>query len=561
MKFKEMPYERVDYEKTKKALQELTGRARSASSGEELWQVHQEFYQVSKDVSDRMTIAHIRYDGDTTDAFYSAEQDYYDEVRPRIANLQNQYKRALYESPYRSFLEEKIGKVAFVSMENELKSMEEGIIGLMQEENALRTSYNKLIATAQIPFDGQILNLSLMRPYLTNVDRSVRKKAWKAFSDYFLTIQEQLDDIYDKLVKCRTAQARAMGCKDFIELGYRRMNRNSYGRQDVENFRRQVKEVFVPFAEKVHDRRRRRLGLSKLSYIDNEVYFKNGNPAPVGTPEQILQTGQKMYAALSGETKEFFDFMMENELLDVFGRKTKKQGGYMTYLYNYHAPFIFANFNGTAGDVDVITHECGHAFQGFLSGKDPILEHSDLTMETAEIHSMSMEFFTDPWMKDFFGERAEDFLLMQLEDAIRFVPYGTMVDEFQHIVYAEPGLTPLQRRQAWRELEKVYMPHLDYEDDPFFGQGGYWQRQQHIYNSPFYYIDYVLAQTCAFQYKIRMDEDYREAWDSYLALCRLSASDFYGNMLKAVGLKVPFEDGYFEQIVAKLEEKLQRWPV
>ena len=561
MKFKEMPYERVDYEKTKKALQELTGRARSASSGEELWQVHQEFYQVSKDVSDRMTIAHIRYDGDTTDAFYSAEQDYYDEVRPRIANLQNQYKRALYESPYRSFLEEKIGKVAFVSMENELKSMEEGIIGLMQEENALRTSYNKLIATAQIPFDGQILNLSLMRPYLTNVDRSVRKKAWKAFSDYFLTIQEQLDDIYDKLVKCRTAQARAMGCKDFIELGYRRMNRNSYGRQDVENFRRQVKEVFVPFAEKVHDRRRRRLGLSKLSYIDNEVYFKNGNPAPVGTPEQILQTGQKMYAALSGETKEFFDFMMENELLDVFGRKTKKQGGYMTYLYNYHAPFIFANFNGTAGDVDVITHECGHAFQGFLSGKDPILEHSDLTMETAEIHSMSMEFFTDPWMTDFFGERAEDFLLMQLEDAIRFVPYGTMVDEFQHIVYAEPGLTPLQRRQAWRELEKVYMPHLDYEDDPFFGQGGYWQRQQHIYNSPFYYIDYVLAQTCAFQYKIRMDEDYREAWDSYLALCRLSASDFYGNMLKAVGLKVPFEDGYFEQIVAKLEEKLQRWPV
>ena len=561
MKFKEMPYERVDYEKTKKTMQELTGRARSASSGEELWQVHQEYYQVSKDVSDRMTIAHIRYDGDTTDAFYSAEQDYYDEVRPRIANLQNQYKRAIYESPYRSFLEEKIGKVAFVSMENELKSMEEGIIGLMQEENALRTSYNKLIATAQIPFDGQILNLSLMRPYLTNADRSVRKKAWKAFSDYFLTIQEQLDDIYDKLVQCRTAQARAMGCKDFIELGYRRMNRNSYGRQDVENFRRQVKEVFVPFAEKVHDRRRRRLGLSRLSYIDNEVYFKNGNPAPVGTPEQILQTGQKMYAALSGETKEFFDFMMENELLDVFGRKTKKQGGYMTYLYNYHAPFIFANFNGTAGDVDVITHECGHAFQGFLSGKDPILEHSDLTMETAEIHSMSMEFFTDPWMKDFFGERAEDFLLMQLEDAIRFVPYGTMVDEFQHIVYAEPGLTPLQRRQTWRELEKVYMPHLDYEDDPFFGQGGYWQRQQHIYNSPFYYIDYVLAQTCAFQYKIRMDEDYREAWDSYLALCRLSASDFYGNMLKAVGLKVPFEDGYFEQIVAKLEEKLQRWPV
>ena len=557
MKFKDMPYERVDYEKTKERMEDLEARMKNASSGEEAWQIHQEYYRVYQETADPMTIAHIRYDADTTDSFYGEEQAYYDQVRPRIANLENRYKKALLSSPYRVFLEEKIGKVAFVSMENELKSMDEGIIGLMQEENTLRTSYNKLIATAQIPFDGQVLNLSLMRPYLTAPDRSVRRAAWKAFSEYFLTVQDQLDDIFDRLVKCRTAQARAMGYENFIPLGYCRMNRNSYGRQEVENFRRQVKEVFVPFAERVHERRRQRLGLEKLSYIDNEVYFKNGNPRPSGTPEEILKTGQKMYGELSPETREFFDFMMENELLDVFGRKTKKQGGYMTYIHTYASPFIFANFNGTAGDVDVITHECGHAFQGFLSGKDPILEHGDLTMETAEIHSMSMEFFTDPWMKEFFGDRAEDFLLMQLEDAIRFVPYGTMVDEFQHIVYGNPDLTPAARRQAWRDLEKVYMPHLDYEDDPFFGNGGYWQRQQHIYNSPFYYIDYVLAQTCAFQYKIRMDENYREAWESYLTLCRLSAGDFYGNMLKAVGLKVPFEDGYFEEIVGKLEKKLK----
>ena len=557
MKFKDMPYERVDYEKTKERMEDLEARMKNASSGEEAWQIHQEYYRVYQETADPMTIAHIRYDADTTDSFYGEEQAYYDQVRPRIANLENRYKKALLSSLYRAFLEEKIGKVAFVSMENELKSMDEGIIGLMQEENTLRTSYNKLIATAQIPFDGQVLNLSLMRPYLTAPDRSVRRAAWKAFSEYFLTVQDQLDDIFDRLVKCRTAQARAMGYENFIPLGYCRMNRNSYGRQEVENFRRQVKEVFVPFAERVHERRRQRLGLEKLSYIDNEVYFKNGNPRPSGTPEEILKTGQKMYGELSPETREFFDFMMENELLDVFGRKTKKQGGYMTYIHTYASPFIFANFNGTAGDVDVITHECGHAFQGFLSGKDPILEHGDLTMETAEIHSMSMEFFTDPWMKEFFGDRAEDFLLMQLEDAIRFVPYGTMVDEFQHIVYGNPDLTPAARRQAWRDLEKVYMPHLDYEDDPFFGNGGYWQRQQHIYNSPFYYIDYVLAQTCAFQYKIRMDENYREAWESYLTLCRLSAGDFYGNMLKAVGLKVPFEDGYFEEIVGKLEKKLK----
>ncbi len=552
-----MPYERVNYDQAEAELLALIAKAKAAESGEALWEVHQEYYRLYKDVMDTMTIAHIRHDVDTSDEFYDKEQEFYDGIMPKLQNLLKEYTLALYNSPYRAFMEGKIGKVAFATMENSIRSMDESIIDLMQEENVLRTTYGKLIASARIPFDGQELNLSLMRPYLTHVDRQIRRDAWKAYSDYFLTVADQLDDLYDKLVKNRTAQAKAMGYENYIQLGYNRMNRNSYDKNDVENFRRQVKEVFVPMAEKMHERRRVRLGLDKLSYIDNDMYFPQGNPAPLGTPEEILATGQKMYSELSEETKEFFDFMMENEMFDVFGRKTKRQGGYMTYLFNYGAPFVFANFNGTSGDVDVITHECGHAFQGYVSGKDPILEHSDITMETAEIHSMSMEFFTNPWMDQFFGDRADEFLSMQLDDTMRFIPYGTMVDEFQHIVYENPEMTPAQRNQTWRDLEKVYMPHLDYENDPFFEKGGYWQRQQHIYSAPFYYIDYVLAQTCALQYKLWMDENYEEAWASYLKLCRISASMFYQDMLGEVGLKVPFEDGYFEEIVEKLEEKVQ----
>ena len=242
--------------------------------------------------------------------------------------------------------------------------------------------------------------------------------------------------------------------------------------------------------------------------------------------------------------------MMENELFDVLGRKTKRAGGYMTYMPVYHSPFVFANFNGTSGDVDVITHECGHAFQGYLSGSDPIREHADITMETAEIHSMSMEFFTQKWMPLFFGDRAKDYLEMHLEDSVAFIPYGCMVDEFQHIVYENPDMTPAQRHEAWLKLEKEYRPHQDYGDDKFFGKGGFWQKQQHIYNSPFYYC---LAQTCALQYKVKMDSDYQSAWESYLKLCRLSASDFFTNMVKEVGLMSPFEPGCLKNIVDKLE--------
>ena len=441
-------------------------------------------------------------------------------------------------------------------MELAFKSFDEKLIPLMQEENALVTRYSKLIATAQIPFEGEIYNISLLRRFLTAGDRTVRRSAWKALSDYFLSVTDEIDEIFDKMVKNRTAQARMLGYENYIELGYCRMDRNSYGREEVENFRRQVKEYFVPFASRIHEKRRERIGVEKLSYIDNDVYFKNGNPAPIGTPEEILAAGQKMYSELSPETKEFFDYMQENELFDVLGRKTKRQGGYMTYLPLYRSPFIFANFNGTNSDVDVITHECGHAFQGYLMRDEEIREYGDITMETAEIHSMSMEYFTYGWMNDFFGDRKDDYLTMHLEDSAAFVPYGCMVDEFQHIIYAQPDMTPKERKEVWKKLEAEYRPHLDYEGDPFFGEGGWWQRQSHIFQSPFYYIDYCLASICAMQYKKMMDEDFTAAWESYKKLCRLSARKFYVPMLQEVGLESPFADGCVEAIVRHFEKKI-----
>lgn len=556
VKFQDMPYERVEYAQVEKEYRQIIADFQAALSGEEQFKVHERYYALNNKVGTMMTIAHIRHDIDTTDEFYNGEKEYYDEIQPKLANLTVEYQRGMYESPYRSYLEGKIGKVAFKNIELQLKSLDEKLIPLMQEENALTTKYDKLIASAEIEWEGEILNLSLLKPYLTSSDRSVRKRAYEKYSAYFTSVAEELDDIYDKLVKNRTEQAKQMGYENYVELGYYRMNRNCYDKEMVENYRRQIKEYFVPFAERMHERRRKRLGLEKLSYIDTGVFFPNGNPAPIGTPEEIVDAGKRMYSEMAEETKEFFDFMTENQLFDVLGRKTKKAGGYMTFLPEYGAPFIFANFNGTSGDVDVITHECGHAFQGYLAGMDPIQEHRDITMETAEIHSMSMEFFAEKWIGLFFGERADDYRDMHLEDAAAFIPYGCMVDEFQHIVYENPGMTPDERKMAWLELEKVYRPHMDYEGDAFFAKGGFWQRQLHIYDYPFYYIDYCLAQTCAIQYKAMMDEDYEKAWESYLKFCRLSASGFFTDMLKEVGLKSPFEDGCIKNVIGKLEERM-----
>lgn len=556
MKFSEMPYERIGLEEMQEGFEDLIRRLGEAKSGEEQFAIHKEYYTFSNHILTQMMLAYIRHSIDTTDEFYNAENDYCDAFRPEYVNCDNAYQKQLYGSPYRAYLEEKIGKVAFKNIEIALKAFDEKIIPLMQEENALSSRYDKLIATAKIPFDGETYNLSLMRKFMTAKDRDTRKRAWKAVSDYFLTVTDEIDEIYDKMVKNRTAQAQALGYKNYVELGYLRMNRNSYDRDMVENFRRQVKEAFVPFVSAIHELRRKQIGVDTLKYYDNDVYFPNGNPVPIGTPEEILENGRRMYHELSPETADFFDFMMEGGLFDVLGRKTKQQGGYMEYLPEFKAPFIFANFNATSSDVDVITHECGHAFQGYITRNEEIREHNDITMETAEIHSMSMEYFTYRWMDKFFGDRADDYRKMHLEDSSIFVPYGCMVDEFQHIMYEQPELTPAQRKAVWKDLERTYRPHLDYDGDPFFAEGGYWQRQGHIFHSPFYYIDYVLASVCAMQFKVQMDENYEEAWQRYLKLCRLSASDFYVPMLSAAGLKSPFEDGCVEELVGKLRKKI-----
>lgn len=556
MKLSQMPYEHIDLDKVKAFFEQLIADSKNAASGEEQFELHKKYYEFMGDVSTNIRLGRFRHDIDTSEEFYSKENDYIDEIGPVISNYNNEYSKVLFESPYRAYLEEKISKVAFKNIELANKSIDEKILPLMQEENALISKYDSIIASAKIPFDGEEYNISLLRKCLTHQDRDTRKRAWKALSEYFESVTDEIDDIYDKLVKNRTQQARELGYDSYVELGYNRMTRNSYRRAEVENFRKQIRESFVPFVCEIQEKRRQQIGVDELKYYDNDVFFTNGNPAPIGTPEEILKAGQEMYSELSPETKEFFDFMTENELFDVLGRKTKKAGGYMDFLPKYKSPFIFANFNGTSGDVDVITHECGHAFQGYVTRDDEITEHNDITMETAEIHSMSMEYFTYGWMDKFFGDRKDDYLKMHLQDSITFIPYGCMVDEFQHIVYDKPEMTPAERKAVWKELEKTYRPWLDFDGDPFFDEGGFWQKQGHIFWSPFYYIDYVLASVVAMQFKVWMDKDYKEAWNHYLQLCKLSAKDFYEPMLDKAGLKSPFKNGTIEALAAEMRTKI-----
>ncbi len=556
MKFSQMPYVRPDVEALQKTAEQTVAAINGAKNAQEQLDAYAAFEKASKSAETMGTIAYVRHTIDTRDEFYTQEQDWLDGVMPLLEQMQQQVNLALLASPFRAELEEALGKQLFVNLEIAVRSFKPELMPLMAEENRLSSEYQKLYASAKVEFDGKIMPLPMLGPYKQSPDRAVRKAAYEVEGKFFDDHQAEFDELYDKLVKNRTAQATLMGYENYLPLGYDRMGRNCYGPEKVAAFREQVVRDLVPLAAKVKEGHRRRLGVEKLYFYDDAMRFADGNATPQGTAEDILKAGLDMYHGLSPETAEFIDFMYDNELLDVLSKEGKAPGGYCTSLADYQAPFIFSNFNGTAGDVDVLTHEAGHAFADYRAvRKGYIRALQSPTMESCECHSMSMEFLTQDFHKNFFGDATRKYEIGHCEDGVLFVPYGCLVDEFQHRVYENPDMTPDQRNELWMELEGKYRPWMDFGDLPFYGRGAGWQRQLHIYQMPFYYIDYCLAQTVAFQFWMASMENREDAWKRYLAFTDKGGTCSFEDLVHGAGLLVPYDDG----CIAKVGGAIGKW--
>lgn len=556
MKFSEMPYSRPDMEALAAATTQTLEAMKAAPNAAGQIAAYDAYEKKMQTAGTMQQIAYIRHTINTKDEFYNAENDYMDEIGPKLQELTHRVNTALLESPYRAELERHYGALMFKNLEIAARSFSPAIVELMQEENKLVSEYQNLYASATVEFDGKTMPLPLLGPYKQDPDRAVRKAAYEADAKFFDSHREELDTLYDKLVKVRDAQAKKMGLPNYIPLGYDRMGRNCYTAKDVAAFRDQIAEDMVPIVAKVKEAQRRRIGVEKLAFYDEPISFADGNAVPEGNPDEILAAGKKMYQELSPETAEFIGFMFENELFDVLSRDGKAPGGYCTEIADYKSPFIFSNFNATAGDVDVLTHEAGHAFEAYRAFKQelPSLLHSP-TIEACECHSMSMEFLTAPWHHLFFGKQTDKYELGHCEDALVFIPYGCMVDEFQHKVYENPGMTPEQRNELWLSLEKKYRPWIDFDNLPFYSRGGGWQRQLHIYEVPLYYIDYCMAQTVAFQFWNLSRENYAEAWKRYMTFVDKAGTATFAELVESAGLKVPYHAGCIKEI----GESISRW--
>lgn len=561
MKFSEMKYERPSLDEAKKELSSLIARLENAASYEEAKKVFLEKETFTKHVETMGTLASIRHSIDTRDGFYDAEVKFFNAAGPELQEYFQKWTEAMLKSPFRADFEKEYGDLMFKNAELDLKSFSPEIIPEMQQENDLAQEYEKLLASAAIEFEGKTYTISQLTPFKQDPDDERRLAAWKAEGKWYKDNGEKLDEIYDKLVHLRDTMGKKLGYEGYTTLGYYRMMRNCYTKEDIEKFRKAVVKYLVPVADGIYKEQAKRLGKTyPMSFADNALMFRSGNPVPCGSADDILKAGKKFYDELSPETSAFFNMMLDNELLDVLSKEGKEGGGYCTGIMDYGVPFIFANFNGTQHDVEVVTHEAGHAFECYTNRDRIPLEYIWPSMEACEVHSMSMEFFSWGWAKDFFGDDTDKFLYSHLAGALTFIPYGTMVDHFQHIVYEKPDMTPKERHGVWKELLGVYMPWVRLDGDiPFYADGEGWQRQHHIYSSPFYYIDYCLAQTVALEFWAMLRHDRKNAWEHYMAYTKQGGSKVFTELLSGAGLQSPFDEKCLLDVCGEAEKWLKNF--
>ena len=561
MKFSEIPYQRPDLDEIKEKFADVTARFTAAQDYAAAKAAFLEEQVLNKHVDTLANLASIRNTIDTRDEFYDGEMNFWNAATPQIQECQNAWSAALLASPYRKELGEEYGELMFLNAEIAQKAFSPEILDEMAQENDLSTQYGKLIASAQIPFEGGVYTLSQLSPFKNDPDDARRLAAWKAEGAWYKEHQDEFDAIYDKMVHLRDTMGKKLGYEGYTTLGYYRMGRNCYTKADVEKFRAAVVKYLVPVADSIYREQAKRLGKQyPMNYADNALMFRSGNPKPCGDADAIVAQGKKFYEELSPETAEFFHKMLDDELMDLLSTPGKAGGGYCTSLDDYEVPFIFANFNGTQHDVEVVTHEAGHAFAAYMNRKRIPYSTVWPSMEGCEVHSMSMEFLAWPWAEGFFGEDARKFRYSHLAGALTFIPYGTLVDHFQHVVYEKPDMTPAERHAAWKELQGIYMPWMKLDGEiPFYGEGEAWQRQMHIYQSPFYYIDYCLAQTVSLQIWALMQKDRADAWEHYMAYTRQGGSRVFTELLANAGLTSPFEESCLRGVCETAKDWLDHY--
>ena len=499
----------------------------------------------------------INYFLNVTDKYFIEQEAFFAKNKPIMENLKLKYYQALLASPFKEELKEKIGNKVFQIADLEVRLLSNETNEQVASEKKLTNKYSDLTTSIKVNFDNQEMSLTKLNKYIVSDDQKVRIDANNIKKEALLVKEQEIDKILSDLIEVRTSLAHKLGFNSYTEVGYIKMRRLGYDVNDITKFRQNIAKYVVPFVLKLKEKQRQELGVEKLKYYDNPILFKDGNPVPLGDSKFLVNQALKMYKKISPEIYNTFKMMVDKELMDLDIKPNKFNIGITTYIPKYQVPIFISNFNNTSYDVCVLIHEFGHSFQLFSSRHLKYYENWWPTFDTCEIHSQGMELLTLPYMNYFF-DTPQKYVYEKLFTTCSDFCFQCLVDEFQHEIYDHPNWTNFERKKCWQKLDKIYRPWMDYSDNEYLNNGNGYQLISHIFQNPFYYIDYALSNSVALQLYLLSLDNVNKGWDKYIQLCKLGGKYTFLEIINKNNLKSPFDDNYFKEIVEKFNDYLNK---
>ncbi len=435
------------------------------------------------------------------------------------------------------------------SMRNAIELYREENIPLLVEDQKLKSEYQQITGAMMVEYDGQELTLQQLARYLEEPDRAVREQTWRLGSDRFLQDADKLDKLYEKMVGIRHQVAQNAGCKDFREYMFRAMERFDYTPEDCLTFHDVIEKVCVPAVQQLTDERKQKLNLDALRPWDMAADIEGRPPLrPFETSEELAAGCSRIFHKVDDDLGKVFDILRERQVLDLESRKGKAPGGYQATLAERRLPFIFMNAVGTEGDVRTLLHEGGHAFHTWSCRNEPFTSYRGAPIEFAEVASMGMECLSLRFTDEFFGDDAPRAAKRFFEKIVTFFPYMACIDAYQHYVYTHVDAGIDAWKDYWQSLTKRFAPELDLTGLEESDRQS-WQKKLHIYEVPFYYIEYGIAQLGALQVWTNALEDYTQAVAQYRHGLSLGGSRPLPELFDAAGCKFDFTEQTFKPLI------------
>lgn len=449
-------------------------------------------------------------------------------------------------------------------MRAEVELFREENLPLLTQERKLSAEYDKIAGAQTVEWEGEERTIQALQPIYQSQDRERRERAWRLAAGRQLADREALNDLWGRFLEVRQQLAANAGLSGYRDFRWRQMLRFDYTPEDCLGFHRAIEEVVVPAASRVYARRQERLGLESLRPWDLNVDPHNRPPLrPFETAEQLERVAGEVFRRADPQLGDYFNTMRGEGLLDLDNRKGKAPGGYCMTFDVVKRPFIFMNAVGLHQDVQTLLHEAGHAFHVFETGHLPYHQQLTVGMEFAEVASMAMELLATPYLAagegGFYADPdAARARAQHLEDVLKFWPYMAVVDAFQHWVYTHPesAADPANCDETWAGLWARFMPGVDWsglEEEMMTG----WQRKQHIFEVPFYYVEYGLAQLGAVQVWRNALQNQGEAVARYRRALALGGTVPLPDLFAAAGAKLAFDADTLGEAVTLIEDTLE----